>query len=164
MKRSSTIFLQIVLVLLGLGVLTFLIWEPLLEGRNVNSTLFQVYFQDPFLAYIYLGAIPFFVGLTQAFRLLGYIGKNKVFTSQSVRALRMIKYCALTTAAAIIGADAFLVIHARLQPSTADDAAGAVMLGIIATLASIIVATAAGVFERMLQKAVEMKSENDLTV
>jgi hypothetical protein len=38
------------------------------------------------------------------------------------------------------------------------------MLGIIATFASIVIATAAAVFERVLQNAVDIKSENDLTV
>ena len=68
MKRGSTIFLQVVIVLLGFGVLTFLLWEPHLEGRNVNSTVFEIYFKDPFLAYIYVAFVPFFVGLYQAFR------------------------------------------------------------------------------------------------
>ncbi|MDP3794880.1 MAG: DUF2975 domain-containing protein, partial [Candidatus Sungbacteria bacterium] len=74
MKRSSTIFLQIVIVLIGIGVLALMLWEPHLEGRNVNATFFEIYFKDPFLAYVYLGSIPFFVGLYQAFKVLGYVG------------------------------------------------------------------------------------------
>jgi hypothetical protein len=166
MKRSSTIFLQIVLVLIGIGVLAALLWEPHLEGRNINATFFEIYFKDPFLAYVYLGSIPFFVGLSQAFKLLGYAGRNKVFSQAAVNALRTIKYCALLTAGAILAADAFLVIHARLYPEIGaqDGPEGAVMLGIIATFASIVIATAAAVFERILQSAVDIKSENDLTV
>lgn len=51
MKRGSTVFLQIVLVLIGIGALAFLLWEPHVEGRNKHATLFEVYFKDPFLAY-----------------------------------------------------------------------------------------------------------------
>jgi hypothetical protein len=58
MKRVSTTFLQVVIVLLGAGVLALLLWEPHLEGRNVNATLFEIYFKDPFLAYIYLAFVP----------------------------------------------------------------------------------------------------------
>ena len=36
--------------------------------------------------------------------------------------------------------------------------------GILITFASIVVATAAAMFERILQNAVDIKSENDLTV
>jgi hypothetical protein len=161
MKKSSTIFLQVVIVALGIGVLAFMLWEPHLEGRNVNATLFEIYFKDPFLAYVYIGSIPFFIALYQAIRVLGYAGQNKIFSQAAVNALRTIKYCAFITAGAIVAADVFLMIAAR---SNNEDAAGAVMLGIVATFASIVVGTAAAVFERVLQNAVDIKSENDLTV
>jgi len=148
-------------VLIGIGVLIAMLWEPHLEGRNVNATLFEIYFKDPFLAYVYLGSIPFFVGLYQAFKVLGYAGENKVFSQATVKALRTIKYCALITAGAIVAADVFLMIAAR---SSGDDAAGAVALGIVATFASIVIGTAAAMFERILQNAVDIKSENYLTV
>lgn len=160
MKRISTIFLQVVILLLGLGVLTFLLWEPHLEGRNVNATLFEIYFKDPFLAYIYLAFVPFFVGLYQGFKLLGYAGRNEIFSQRSVRASRTIKYCALTTALFILGAEAYLFIFIR----GTDDIAGGVMMGVFIILASAVIATAAAVFERILQNAVDIKSENDLTV
>ena len=72
MKRSSTIFLQVVIVLIGIGALALLLWEPHIEGRNAHATLFEIYFKDPFLAYAYIASIPFFVALYQAFKLLGY--------------------------------------------------------------------------------------------
>ncbi|MEI9960067.1 MAG: hypothetical protein WDM76_02730 [Limisphaerales bacterium] len=34
MKKSSTIFLQVVIVLIGIGALTLLLWEPHIEGRE----------------------------------------------------------------------------------------------------------------------------------
>jgi hypothetical protein len=45
-----------------------------------------------------------------------------------------------------------------------DDIAGGVMMGVFVILVAAIIATAAAVFERILQNAVEIKSENDLTV
>ncbi len=45
-----------------------------------------------------------------------------------------------------------------------DDFAGPVALARYATFASIVIATAVAIFERMLQNAVDLKSENDLTV
>src|SRR6266550_8903717 len=96
MKRSSTIFLQVVIVLIGIGALALMLWEPHIEGRNVHATLFAIYFKDPFLAYAYIASVPFFVALYQAFKVLGYAGQNKVFSQEAVKALRTIKYCALT--------------------------------------------------------------------
>lgn len=160
MKRSSTIFLQIVIVLLGLGVLALMLVEPHFEGRNANATTFEIYFKDPFLAYAYTASIAFFVALYQAFKLLGYIGTNTVFSPRAVRALRTIKYCALMLVAFIVGAEAFFFIIQRGK----EDIAGGVMIGLVMIFVSAVVATAAAVFEQLLQSAVEIKSENDLTV
>src|SRR3954468_24522674 len=99
LKRSSTAFLQVVVVLLGLGALALLLGEPHLEGRNAHATTFAIYFKDPFLAYAYVASIPFFAALYQAFKVLGYAGRNKVFSQAAVNALRTIKYCAM----AIVG-------------------------------------------------------------
>jgi hypothetical protein len=158
MKRGSTIFLQVVIGLLGVGVLALLLWEPQVEGRNVNATQFEIYFKDPFLAYIYLAFVPFFVGLYQGFNILGYARRNEIFSQRSVRALRIIKYCALTTAIFILGAEAYLFIFMRGK----DDIAGGAMMGALIILVSVIIATAAAVFERRLQKAVDSKSARDL--
>ena len=160
MKRGSTIFLQALILLFGVGVFAFLLWEPHLEGRNVNATLFEIYFKDPFLAYIYLAFVPFFVALYQAFQIVGYARRNEIFSQHSVRALRIIKYCAITTALFIVGAEAYIFLFVR----GTDDVAGGVMMGVFIILVSAVVATAAAVFERVLQNAVDIKSENDLTV
>jgi len=148
MKRSLTIFLQAVILFLGVGVFAFLLWEPNLEGRNVNATLFEIYFKDPFLAYIYLAFVPFFVALYQGFKILGYARRDEIFLQHSVRAVRIIKYCALTTAIFILGAEAYLFIFMRNK----DDIAGGVVMGAFIILVSVIIATAAAVLERILQK------------
>ena len=160
MKRSSTIFLQTVIVLIGIGALAFMLWEPHIEGRNVHATLFEIYFKDPFLAYAYTASIAFFTALYQTFKLLGHIGRNEVFSKRSVRTLRIIKYCALTLIAFILGAEAYFFIVRRGQ----DDIAGGVMMGLFLIFVSAVVATAAAVFEKLLQSTVDIKSENDLTV
>ena len=94
----------------------------------------------------------------QAFKVLGYIGQNKVFSQAAVKALRTIKYCAI----AIIGFVAVGEIFIMLNES--DDRAGGVFMGVLITFGSVVVATGAAMFERILQNAVDIKSENDLTV
>jgi len=146
MKRGSTIFLQVLIVMIGIGVLAFLLWEPHVEGRNANATLFEIYVKDPFLAYAYIGSIPFFVALYPAFKLLGYIRRNEIFSQRSVRALRTIKYCAL----AIIGFVAVSVIFMIFGDR--DDRPAGLFMRMLITFPSIVVAIAAAVFERILQK------------
>jgi hypothetical protein len=160
MKRSSTVFLQAVIVLVGMGALALLLWEPHLEGRNKHATPFEVYFKDPFLAYAYIASIPFFVALYQAFKLLGYAGQNQVFSPAAVRALRTIKYCALAIIGFVVGSVVFMPFS---DPGD-DDGPQGVVMRIVVTFGSIVIATAAAMFERILQNAVDLKSENDLTV
>lgn len=160
MKKSSTVFLQVVVVLIGIVALALMLFEPTREGRNAHATLFQVYFNDPFLAYAYTASIAFFVALYQAFKLLGYAGRSEIFSQRSVKALRTIKYCAMALVGFIAGAEAYFGIVRRGK----DDIAGGVMMGLLLIFISAVVATAAAVFERILQSAVDMKSENDLTV
>jgi hypothetical protein len=159
MKRSSTIFLQIVIVLIGIGALALLLWEPQIEGRNVHATNFEIYFKDPFLALVYLGSIPFFAALYQAFKVLGYAGQNKIFSKEAVKALRTIKYCALAIIGFVVIEEIIIILN-----HGSDDLAGGVFMGILITFGSIVVATAAAMVERILRNAVDIKSENDLTV
>ena len=145
---------------LGIGALALMLWEPHIEGRNAHATLFEIYFKDPFWAYAYIASIAFFVALYQAFTLLGYIGQNKVFSQVAVNDLRTIKYCAMSLVGFIVGAEAYFFIAVRGK----DDIAGGVMMGLLMIFVSVVIATAAAVFERTLQNAVDIKSENDLTV
>ena len=158
MKRSSAAFLQTVIVLIGIGALALMLWEPHIEGRNAHATPFEIYFKDPFLAYAYVGSIPFFVALYQGFKVLGYAGQNKVFSQAAVKALRTIKYCAI----ALIGFVAVGEIFIMMGDS--DDRAGGVFMGVLITFGSIVIGAAAATFQRILQNAVDLKSENDLTV
>ena len=159
MKKRSTVFLQTVVVLVGLVALTILIRFPLTEGRAARLDLFRVY-ADPFIVYGYLASIAFFVALYQAFKLLGYIGQDRVFSLSSVKALRTIKHCAIILGISIVMA----ALYIRMFHAEDDDPAGFLAVSIVATFMSIVSATAAAVFERTLQSAVDMKSEHDLTV
>lgn len=161
MKKISTLFLQVVIVLVGIVALAVMIRFPLTEGRAVNLDLFSIY-ADPFIIYGYMASIPFFVALYQAFKLLGYIGQNKVFSLSSVKALRAIKYCAIIISISIVMAAGYIKISSN--GSGDDDPAGFIAVCIITTFVSVVAATAAAVFEKTLQSAVELKSENDLTV
>ena len=160
MKKGSTIFLQCVIALMGIAALAILILEPRFEGRNANATFTEIYFKDPFLAYVYTASIAFFIALYQAIKLLGYIGNDNVFSLASVRSLRIIKFCAIALAGSIALALAYIFIAVRGE----DDIAGGVVIGGFLLFISLVVATAAAVFEKLLQNAVDIKSENDLTV
>ena len=147
-------------MLIGIGAVALMLWEPHIEGRNAHATPLQIYFNDPFLAYAYIASIPFFVGLYQAFKVLGYAGQGRVFSPKAVKALRTMKYCAISLVGFVGAAEAYFFIFVRGK----DDIAGGVAVGLLIIFVCVVVAAAAAMFERLLQSAVEIKSENDLTV
>jgi len=159
MNRGASVFLRAVLVLVGVGALAFLLWQPQVEGRNANATQFEIYFQDPFLAYLYLSSIPFFVGLYHGIQVLGHAGRGTEFSPPAVASLRTIKVCAILLVVLVAGAEGYILFGV-----SGEDRAGGVMIGVFLAFASIVVATAMAVLERAAQNAVDMKSDNDLTI
>ena len=159
MKKISTIFLQAVIVLIGIVALAILIRLPLTEERAVNLNLFSIY-SDPFILYGYAASIAFFVALYNVFKLLGYVGQNKVFSLNAVKTLKNIRYCAIVLSILIVLAG----IYIRLFHNKQDDPAGFLAICIVTTFVSVVIATAAVIFEKILQNAIDMKSENDLTI
>lgn len=159
MKPVSILFLQAIVVLIGILTLTLLVWFPLTEGRATNLNLFEIY-SDKLILYSYVSSIPFFIALFNALRLLEYTGKNKVFTVNAVKALKNIKICAIVICFLIIIAGIFI----RFSHHEDDDPAGFLAICILITLVSIVVATVAAIFEKVLQNAINIKSENDLTI
>jgi len=158
MKKGSTLFLRFVLSLIAIGMLTIMVWFPQTEGRAANLDLISIY-TDPFIIYGYIASISFFVGLYQAFKLLNFIDANKAFSQGAVNTLKNIKFASLS----LIGFIALAVLYIRFFGQS-DDSAGPTALGIVVSFAVAIVATATAVFQKLLQNAVDMKSENDLTV
>lgn len=158
MKPTSILFLQSVIVLVGAAALALLIWMPQLEGVNANKAFLEVYL-DPFVWLVYAGSVPFFIALHQAFKVLGYAGQDDVFRQEAVKSLRIVKVCALAIVGFVVAEELFIMLN-----HGDDDAAGAFMMGIVISFASVVIAVSAAVFEKILQGAVRLKSENDLTV
>jgi hypothetical protein len=157
LKQGSTLFLKLVIALIGIVTLAGLIWFPQTEGRAANLDL--VIYKDPLIIYGFIASIPFFVALYHGFKLLSYVDQNKVFSQSAVNAVRNIKYCAIMLSGFIVLGIAYIRFFAH-----GEDAAGPTALGIFTTFACIVMATAAALFERLLHNAVDLQSENDLTV
>jgi O-antigen/teichoic acid export membrane protein len=97
--------------------------------------------------------------LYQAFKLLILVDSNNVFSQQAINVLKNIKYASLILIGFIAIAEIFIHLFAG-----GDDPAGPTMLGFIVSIAVAVVATAASIFQKILRNAVDLKSENDLTV
>ena len=143
-------FLQVVIVLIGLGALALLLWEPHIEGRNAHAATFEIYFKDPFLAYMYVGATPFFVALYRAFGLFGHVRQNRAFSQVTVDALRVIKHCAIAIICFVAVGVVFIIIF-----GDKDDRPAGIFMSFLVTFASSVIAIAAAMFSRNLQNALK---------
>ena len=148
MKSSSALFLQVVIVLVGIGTLGLMLWEPHLEGRNAHATTFEIYFKDPFLAYVYVGSIPFFVAVYRAFGLFGHVRQTGTFSQVTLNALRVIKRCAMAVIGFVAGAVIFIIIF-----GDGEDRPAGVFMCFLVAFATGVIATAAAMFSRNLQTA-----------
>jgi hypothetical protein len=142
MKRVRARLLQFAVVLAATGALAFMLAEPVFEGRNAHATLLQVYFDDPFLAFAYLGSIPFFIAACQAFRVLGFAGEHGAFPPTVGASLRRIRACAFTIVGFVVVGEAYILLH------ESDDRAGGVAMGLLILFGCVAVATGATRLER----------------
>ena len=153
-ERGSTLFLRGVVYVIGLLVLGVC---ALALPAGIVSDETDLY--RPILLSLYIPAVPFFVALFQTLKLLGYVDENKAFSDLSVAALKNIRNCAVAIAGLFTVGMPYIYYAAEN-----DDAPGVILVGLVIIFASVLVAVIAAVLQRLLQSAIEIKKENDLTV
>lgn len=158
MKRSSTVFLRLAVFIIGTPVLALILFGIYWLAKNPANPDYD-HLLYPIVIGMFGAAIPFFIALFQAFKLLNYIDRNEAFSELSVAALKKIKYCALTISGLYVVILPFVFLIAEL-----DDAPGLVLMEMVPIFASLVIAVFAAVLQRLLQEAINIKSENDLTV
>lgn len=153
LKHGSTLFLKSVIYLFGLAILGLC---AILIGM-ISSGNAGMYF--PVMLVMLVAAIPFFYGLYQGLLLLRYIDQGTAFSENSVRAIKTIKYCAA-------GISALYALSMPVVASVAekDDAPGMVLIVLVFIFAPLVTSVFAAVLEKLLRNAIDIKSENDLTV
>ena len=158
MKQGSTLFLKLTLFLMGIPVLALGIYGLIKIIQNpVNPD--YLYILYPALIGMYASAIPYFAALYQSFKLLIYIDKSQAFSDVSVKALKNIKICAIIFSGLYVAIMPFVFLAADK-----DDAPGLIIIGMVPIFASMVIAVFAAVLQKLLKVAINIKSENDLTV
>lgn len=163
MKRGSTLFLKLAVIVIGIPVLAACLFllpliadeanEAAARGADIAIAVYAI------LMVMYVSAVPFYFALYQAFTLLNYIDRNQAFSELSVIALKKIKRCAAIISLSYVIALPFVYMLAQF-----DDAPGLIIIGMGMIFAPMVVAVFAAVLQRLLQEAINIKIENDLTV
>lgn len=159
MKRE-TLFLKVVIFLMGIPILALCIWGvPWFSKEILKTDKELTYILYPLLVILYATAIPYYFALYQTFKLLNCIDKNEAFSELSVKALKKIKYSAVSIC--ILYMAGLPLIYFL---SDVSDAPGIIIMGMGIAFSSFVIAVFAAVLEKLLKNALEIKSENDLTV
>lgn len=163
MKQGSTLLLKMAVILMGIPplALAILLWF------EIGGTAFKEAVTGATLGYIVLAIlllmtvslIPYFAALSQSFKLLYYIDENKAFSELSVAALKKIKKSAL-----VISGIYVLALPLVAMVAEWDDAPGLIIIGMLPIFAAVVISIFAAVLERLLKEAIEIKTENELTV
>ena len=159
MKRETR-FLKLAIIVIGSPVLALcLFWVPgIISERSIIHHDLSIW-RAPAMIGLYVTAMAFFIALFQAFTLLRLIDKEVAFSMAAVNALRVIMICAITISMFYIALSPLLYVMAELE-----DAPGLLAIGLVILFASMVIAGFAAVLKKLLQQAIEIKSENDLTV
>ncbi|MFS0574790.1 DUF2975 domain-containing protein [Sporosarcina sp. 179-K 3D1 HS] len=160
MKQGSTLFLKTAVILMGIPILALCVFfVPGIANYSAELYPDQSYIKYFVFIDLYAAAIPYYIALYQAFKLLSYIDKNIAFSDLSVTALKNIKYCGIAISLLFMaGLPLFYLIAER------DDAPGLIVIAMVIAFASLVIAVFAAVLQKLLQEAIQIKSENDLTV
>ncbi len=154
MKQSSTIILRGAVLAISLVIIALCVWVLPMGLRSETVSGYR-----PIILGMYVTVIPFFIAVYHVWKLLAVIGRNNAFSQHSVKALDVIKYCAMTISILYAAGMPYVFIVAER-----DDAPGVILIGLIITAASAVVATFAAVLQKLLTSAITIKSENELTV
>ncbi len=158
--KKETIFLKAALFFIGFPILALcIVIFPIFTKEAATSSTRMAFILYGILTTLYLSAIPFFTALYQAFKLLTYIDRNEAFSDKSVKAIENIKNCA-----AIISVLYILCMPLFYIVAEVDDAPGVIIIGIVFIFAPMVVSVFAAVLQKLLQNAIDIKRDNDLTI
>ncbi len=159
-ERGSTIFLRAAVIAMCLGVLALGIVTVVAVYSNwADEFPSLAWLRLPVVAGLIVTACTFLTASYQAFRLLHYIDKHATFSEESVHAIRMVEYCGY-----LIGFIYAAGLPVAYQVAQHTDAPGLMMIGLAFVGVPLSVAVLAGIIRRLIQSAMVIKSENELTV
>lgn len=163
MRQVSTLFLKVAVIALGIPVLALCIFvlprffataaDHAAQGDTLGFIFLGI------LVVMYITVIPFFFALYQTLKLLGFIEKDQAFSHLSVTALKKIK-----NSAKVISILYLVILPLVYIVAEWDDAPGLILVGMVMIGAPFAIAVFASVLQRLLQSAIDMKEENELTI
>lgn len=158
MKKINIMFLKSAVIIIGSIILILFIFVlPRIAAYIADIYPEYAYLKYPVLIGVYATGVPLYIALYKAFMLLNLIEDGNAFSDKSVIILKGIKTCAVSEVVMYGLLFIYLLTQNAVQPSVA-----IILFAIIFT--AFTVSVFAAVMQELLKTAIEIKTENDLTV
>lgn len=160
-NRGTTLFLRTAILGAAIVIALLAFWavsDVYMHWKDDSPEL--AFWTYPIILVISASAATFCVAVSQIWKLLNLIDRNKAFTNASVKTMKNVKYCGFIISV-LFATWMPLVFHAAEN----EGAPGMILIfGSIFVGIPFVIAVFAGVAQRLFQNAIDIKKENDLTV
>ena len=155
---KKTVFLKLTISLAGLFVFITCISLPaIFESQRWLMNPDYAHIKSRLYIGLYSTLIPFYIALYQTGKLLQCIERQDAFSETAANSLNIIKNCAYAIAILyLIG-----LLYAALSDALQN---GIALTGLVILFSSLVISIFAMVLQELVKSAIEIKSENDLTV
>ncbi len=159
-KHGSTVFLRVVVFCFGAAALALYVFVlPRFAYVAAEKLPQYAFLRYPAVIGSYATAVPLYCALFWTLKLLGFIDRGMAFSQMSLKALKGIKWCAAAVSVLLMAGLPFVYVVADT-----DDAPGLIVVGLVIAFAPLVIATFAAVVHKLLNEAVDIKTENDSTI
>lgn len=159
MKQSTLAkWLKVIAVLVAvMGAVIFFVVMPVL-GRQVlllnesNDFMFL-----PALIFIWMMAVPFYIAVVRFFMIGVEIGRDNSFSRKNIRSLDIIGRMAIFDVIALFSGGVALYFMGMLS-------AASLLIALFVCIVGVSVSIICAALGHLVQKAIDLKEENDLTI
>lgn len=157
-QRELSLLLKAAIVVTALVTLLLLSLFAVSMANDMRRSapeFAQLYW--PCLIFLWASSLPFWAALVLGWRISDDMGRNNSFCQANARRLKWVCWLALVEAAIYLGAFVALLVTAIGSP-------GIMFLLLFTILAGLVVAVIAAILSHLVDKAVALQQESDLTV
>ncbi|MDD4760668.1 MAG: DUF2975 domain-containing protein [Bacteroidaceae bacterium] len=157
-RKELTKWLKIVIVFAALtGVLLCFIIAPFLGSETVFIYPELGYMYWPCLIFVWVTAVPFYVALYKGWLICEEISNDNSFCQENAQRLKEISKLALFECILYLAAMIILLVLNLLHPSI-------LLMTLFVIFVGISIAVVCAALSHLVEKASELKEENDLTI
>ncbi len=157
-QKSLSNWLKLVIV--GTAICGVIVYAIVFPAYGADLVSRYPEFSDrywPWLVFLWVTGVPCYAALAIGWRIAERIGRDQSFTSENARGLKWVSWLAAGDAAAFFLGNVILLLLNMSHP-------GVLLLSLMVAFAGVAVAVAAAALSHLVEKAVGLQEQSDLTI